>query len=139
MRGKESSSPDLRAPACILLSWFILLQYADGKSGKWKKEYRSDCGNAPKTPQRHSRAGGNPFIKLEQALIWVPACAGRRRTPDLNRVADFFTRSKAGIQFLTLEQDLRWVSAFAETTLRRSCRRRSFSAEASGSFAPALG
>ncbi len=31
-----------------------------------------------KTPQRHSREGGNPFIKLEQAFIqafiWVPAC-----------------------------------------------------------------
>ena len=26
-------------------------------------------------PQRHSREGGNPFIKLEQALIWVPAFA----------------------------------------------------------------
>ncbi len=25
---------------------------------------------------RHSREGGNPFIKLEQALIWVPASAG---------------------------------------------------------------
>jgi len=39
-----------------------------------------------KTPQRHSREGGNPFIKLEQALIWVPACAGttlRQRLPAL--------------------------------------------------------
>ena len=44
MRGKESSSPELQASASILLSWFILFQYADGKLGKWKKEYRSDCG-----------------------------------------------------------------------------------------------
>ncbi len=30
------------------------------------------------TPQRHSREGGNPFLTLEQALIWVPACAHGR-------------------------------------------------------------
>ena len=27
-------------------------------------------------PQRHSREGGNPFNKLEQALVWLPAFAG---------------------------------------------------------------
>ena len=49
------------------------------------------------TPQRHSREGGNPFIALEQALIWVPACRrGRRRGLDCKRFADFFTRSCAG-------------------------------------------
>jgi hypothetical protein len=28
-----------------------------------------------KTPQRHSRESGNPFLKLEQAVRWVPAFA----------------------------------------------------------------
>ena len=35
-------------------------------------------------PRRHSREGGNPFLTLEQALIWVPSPAGpalRRRSP----------------------------------------------------------
>jgi hypothetical protein len=40
---------------------------------------------------------GIPFVKLEQALIWVPACAGTTLRPDFNRVADFFTLSFAGM------------------------------------------
>ena len=42
------------------------------------------------TSQRHFREGGNRFIKLEQALIWVPACAGTTLRPGFNRFADFF-------------------------------------------------
>jgi hypothetical protein len=42
------------------------------------------------TPQRHSREGGNPFIKLEQAFIWVPACAGTTLRPGFQPVRLFF-------------------------------------------------
>jgi hypothetical protein len=34
-----------------------------------------------KTPQRHSREGGNLFQPMEQDLIWVPACAGTTLRP----------------------------------------------------------
>ena len=46
--------------------------------------------------ERHSRENGNPFIMLEQALIWVPACAGTTLRPGFQPVANFFTRSCAG-------------------------------------------
>jgi hypothetical protein len=43
-----------------------------------------------KTPQRHSREGGNPFIELEQALIWVPAFAGTTLRLAFQPVRRFF-------------------------------------------------
>jgi hypothetical protein len=52
-----------------------------------------------KTPQRHSRAGGNPFIKLEQAIIWVPASAGTTLRPDLARISTSKFALTAGFRF----------------------------------------
>ena len=40
--------------------------------------------------RRHSREGGNPFIKLEQALIWVPACAGTTLRTGFQPAGEFF-------------------------------------------------
>ena len=33
------------------------------------------------SPRRHSRESGNPFLAPEQALIWIPACAGMTLRP----------------------------------------------------------
>ena len=57
-----------------------------------------------KTPQRHSREGGNPFIKLEQALIWVPACAGTTPRPGLQPGRRFLHTLEGGNTFIALEQ-----------------------------------
>lgn len=43
-----------------------------------------DCRRAARVPGRHSRVGGNPFRMLQQALRWVPACAGATRRPQVH-------------------------------------------------------
>ncbi len=40
-----------------------------------------EIAGSGKTPQRHSREGGNPFTMLEQGFMWVPACAGTMLRP----------------------------------------------------------
>jgi len=73
------------------------------------------------TPQRHSREGRNPFIKLEQALRWTPASAGATLRPRIFTLRHFFTRSKAGIHGRKKRRSCMcspWVPAFAGTTLR---------------------
>ena len=43
------------------------------------RRFRHTVWARPQTlPQRHQGEGGNPFLALEQALIWVPARAHRR-------------------------------------------------------------
>jgi len=74
---------------------------------------------------RHSREGGNPFLKLEQALIWVPASAGTTLRTELQAfqpVRRLFHTLEGGNPFQPMEQDLSWVPAFAGTTLRQGAR-----------------
>jgi cytochrome c-type biogenesis protein CcmH len=54
---------------------------------------KMEAAGFSKTPQRHSREGGNPSIKLQQALIWVPASAGttlRRGLQTFQPIRRFF-------------------------------------------------
>ena len=71
---------NLIAPALRLwrLSSLAVLPRRRPREGACEKIELAAFG---KTSQRHSREGGNPFIKLEQALIWVPAFAGTTLRP----------------------------------------------------------
>ncbi len=50
---------------------------------------------------------GIHFSRWNKTLAWVPAFAGTTLRPGFNRFADFFTPSKAGLDTLALERQLR--------------------------------
>jgi hypothetical protein len=55
--------------------------------GVTKKSKTQTLGNLP---QRRFRESGNPFIKLEQAVIWVSAFAGTTLRPGLQAFRQYF-------------------------------------------------
>ena len=96
----------------------------------WEHVEIAGIAGSGKTPQRHSREGGNPFLVPEHALIWVPVTgakvrASTRRTLPMQGVMP----AKAGIHGSKKHwssMELAWVPAFAGTTPRFRGRRRMY-------------